>query len=70
MKLKKLINKGDFEFVLEFENHQLFEINLKELISEKIKKRELQTAKIDEEWGCLEFNEHVRHQFHRLLMQA
>ncbi len=55
----KLINFkyiDNYKFILTFENRETREVDLKNLISHKVSTKELKSAKIDKDWGCLEFN--------------
>jgi len=55
MKLMKFKNKEDYIFDLEFENGMSRHIDISGLIKEKVTQSELKTARIDKDWGCLEF---------------
>jgi hypothetical protein len=55
MKLKQFENLGSYNFIFIFENGEKIKKNIKELISPKVALEELETARIDEDWGCLEF---------------
>jgi len=57
MKLKEFKNLGHYHFILQFENGEMKDADLKNLISDKVKENELKTAHIDKDWGCLEFND-------------
>ena len=54
MKLQNFQNSG-FEFSLGFENGQSIKVNLNPLIGKYISKQDLASARLDSEWGCLEF---------------
>ena len=54
MKLQSFQNTG-FEFSLVFENGENFMINLNPLIGNHVSEKNLSSARIDFEWGCLEF---------------
>ena len=56
MKLLKFENLGKYHFAFKFENDDFEDANLKKLIEKKVSLTELKTAKINKEWGCLEFN--------------
>ena len=56
MKLLKFENLGKYHFAFKFENDYFEDANLKKLIEKKVSLTELKTAKINKEWGCLEFN--------------
>ena len=55
MKLLKFENLGGYRFSLVFENGRFPDLDLKALIGEKVGLSDLDTARIDEDWGCLEF---------------
>jgi len=57
MKLEKFKIEHDYVFELYFENgiHGIF--NLENLIKSKVSKNDLKTARIDKDWGCLEFKD-------------
>jgi len=42
--------------MLNSENGEIIEVNLEKLIGTYVAKDALNTASIDQEWGCLEFN--------------
>ncbi len=56
MKLKEIQHKKDYEFLITFSNEEKIKVDLKELISSYVKPQEAITAHINQEWGCLEFN--------------
>ncbi|RLA06518.1 MAG: hypothetical protein DRQ51_09205 [Gammaproteobacteria bacterium] len=56
MKLVSFKNIKDYHFSLKFENNFFKDKNLEKLIKNKVKITDLKTAKINTEWGCLEFN--------------
>jgi hypothetical protein len=55
MKLKNFEHREGYRFVLTFENGEIMEADLKELIGNYVNPEALDTARIDQEWGCLEF---------------
>ncbi len=55
MQLLKCENLGNYHFSLQFKEENFENINLKNLIASKIKQKALQTASVNSEWGCLEF---------------
>lgn len=55
MKLKNFSHLGDYRFKFQFENGEIKNSDLKDLISSKVSLDEVSTAKIDSEWKCLEF---------------
>jgi len=57
MKIKEFKNINNFEFVFVFENGEQKVSNIKNLVSEYLNENDLQTARINEEWGCLEFKD-------------
>ncbi len=57
MKLKQFQNLGNYNFVFVFENEKAIQKNIRDLIASKVSLDELQTARLDKEWGCLEFKE-------------
>ena len=54
MKLQSFRNTG-FQFSLVFENDEVIAVNLRTLISKYVAENDLDSAKMDAEWGCLEF---------------
>jgi hypothetical protein len=55
MKLIKFKRQFDYHFTLTFENGEIKEIDLKDLIGQYVDVNILNTAHIDPEWECLEF---------------
>ena len=55
MRLVNFKIKQNYIFDLTFENGVSKILDLSMLIKSKVKKSELKTAHIDEDWGCLEF---------------
>ena len=55
MKLKNFEHKQNYFFKFVFENGEVKEADLKALIGKFVEEEQLNTAKIDTEWGCLEF---------------
>ncbi len=55
MKLIECKQIKDYIFFLKFQNEETKETDLKELIGKYISIENLHTAKINSEWGCLEF---------------
>ena len=55
MKLTKYKNIDGYKFYFEFANRDSGEVNIENLINKYVKKNELSTARLNEEWGCLEF---------------
>jgi hypothetical protein len=56
MKLKHFEHKGDYRFLLVFENGETQEADLKELLADHLSLDAVHTARIDADWGRLEFN--------------
>ena len=56
MKLKKIEHQNGYKFFLTFVNGEKINVDLEELISSYVKPQETDTARIDVDWGCLEFN--------------
>jgi len=56
MKLKKFTLNTDYIFDLDFEDGTYATVDLSPLMGLKVSKQELQSANIDKDWGCLEFN--------------
>lgn len=56
MKLKQVSHKENYRFLLKFENGEICLADLKDLIADFVKPQELQSACVNPEWGCLEFN--------------
>lgn len=57
MKLIGFKHQQDYIFTLTFENGENAKVNLKNLIEKYVSKNNLNTAQLNKEWGCLEFNE-------------
>jgi hypothetical protein len=57
MKLIEFKHQQDYIFTLTFENGENAKVNLKNLIEKYVSKNNLNTAQLNKEWGCLEFNE-------------
>jgi hypothetical protein len=55
MKLSQIKHQEDYKFLVTFENGEESVVDLRSLISNYVARNELKTAKIDQEWGCLEF---------------
>lgn len=56
MKLKHFQHRQGYCFVLNFENGEMKEVDLQALIGAYVVAAAVHTARIDPEWGCLEFN--------------
>jgi len=56
MKIKQLEHLDAYRFLLTFENGVVKETDLMDLIGHHVSLDGLNTARIDPEWGCLEFN--------------
>jgi hypothetical protein len=55
----KLINfkyQHDYIFTLTFANDECLEVDLKNLIQQYVNEKNVNTAQLDRDWGCLEFN--------------
>jgi len=59
MKLKHFEHKGGYRFLLVFENGETQETDLKELLVDHLSLDAVRTARIDADWGCLEFNDGI-----------
>ncbi len=57
MKLVNFKQKEGYRFALTFENGETKETDLRELIGNYVSSEFLNTARIDNEWGCLEFKD-------------
>lgn len=57
MKIKDFKNINGFEFVFVFENGEERTSDIKELVAKHLNEDELQTAKLNKEWGCIEFKD-------------
>ena len=55
MKIKNFEHKDAYRFVLTFQNGEVIEADLKDLIGQHVRVDDLSTARIDPDWGCLEF---------------
>jgi hypothetical protein len=56
MKLIKFKQLKNYIFILTFENGENIETDLKTLIEKHVSIKDLNTAQLNTEWGCLEFN--------------
>jgi len=56
MKLISFEYQHDYIFILTFENGEKIEVDLSDLIKKYVSENNLNTAQINKEWGCLEFN--------------
>ncbi len=56
MKLKNFKLTDDYIFDLDFEDGTHTTVDLAPLLHSKVSIKELQSANIDQDWGCLEFN--------------
>lgn len=57
MKLTKFERRDGYWFMLTFENGETRQVDLRDLIGAYVKPEALHTARLDAEWGCLEFND-------------
>lgn len=57
MKLKQIEHIEGYRFILTFENGEIIQADLKTLISSFVAEDALHSARIDPDWGCLEFNQ-------------
>jgi hypothetical protein len=57
MKLIHFKQANDYIFDLTFEDGTHTTVNLSPLIRSKVSSQDLQSANIDEDWGCLEFKD-------------
>ena len=55
MRLVNFEIKNKYLFSFEFEDGIHSIVDIEELIASKVKEEELSTARIDKDWGCLEF---------------
>ncbi|WKJ88700.1 DUF2442 domain-containing protein [Methylomonas montana] len=55
MKLQQFEQLDGYRFKLVFENGEVKQTDLKELISKHVSIDELASARLDADWGCLEF---------------
>jgi hypothetical protein len=55
MKLINFKNNNDYNFFFEFENGVKKNVNIYDLVGSKVSKEDLKSARIDSDWGCLEF---------------
>ncbi|MCX7074892.1 MAG: DUF2442 domain-containing protein [Methylococcales bacterium] len=55
MKLKSFTQQDGYRFTLIFENGEIKDADLKNLIGSHVELEALKTARIDSEWGCFEF---------------
>ena len=59
MKLVEFRHLKNYVFMLTFENGEAKETDLKKLLEKYVDENKLNTAQLNKEWGCLEFNEGV-----------
>ncbi len=59
MKLQHFEQKEGYQFRLFFENGEMKEADLQNLIGQYVDLVDLKTARIDTDWGCLEFKNGV-----------
>ncbi|EIC21306.1 DUF2442 domain-containing protein [Thiorhodovibrio frisius] len=57
MKLKSLQQEQGDRYRLTFDSGEVTSVDLRDLIAHHVSEEQLQTAHLDSEWGCLEFNE-------------
>ena len=57
MKLNSFKHQDNYLFELDFEDGTHKIVDLSALIKSKVSVDELNTARIDKDWGCLEFKE-------------
>ncbi|MTW19975.1 DUF2442 domain-containing protein [Allochromatium palmeri] len=55
MKLRLIEHQEAYRFMLTFENGARREVDLQGLIGQHVALDDVKTARIDPEWGCLEF---------------
>ncbi len=55
MKLIESKQIKEYNFLLKFQNGEVKEIDLKDLIGKYVSTENLHTSKVNSEWGCLEF---------------
>ena len=55
MKLIRFSHKTDYIFTLFFDTNESKDVNLKTLIADYVSFNALKTARLNSEWGCLEF---------------
>jgi hypothetical protein len=56
MKLKSFKHQDNYRFILTFDNGETRESDLRGLLEKYVGIEGVATARIDPEWGCLEFN--------------
>ncbi|MDD5275508.1 MAG: DUF2442 domain-containing protein [Methylovulum sp.] len=56
MKLVSIKHQHDYFFALTFENGECKEADLKRVCGNYVSPDNLDTAQVNSEWGCLEFN--------------
>lgn len=55
MKLQNFTQQDGYKFELVFENGEIKDADLQNLIGQYVELNALNTAQIDKDWGCLEF---------------
>ena len=55
MKLASIEHQRAYRFVLTFQNGEVMESDLRDLIGQHVSEQALSTGRIDPDWGCLEF---------------
>jgi hypothetical protein len=55
MKLASIEHQRAYRFVLTFQNGEVMESDLRDLVGQHVSEQALSTSRIDPDWGCLEF---------------
>ena len=59
MELKDFRYLDNYHFLLTFANGKSGEVDLQDLVGKYVSPGELDSAQLNEEWGCLEFKNHT-----------
>ena len=55
MKLKQIKHDHNYQFFLTCTNQEMAKVDLEQLIAKYVNSEEIKTARVNQEWGCLEF---------------
>ena len=55
MKLQQIKHDHNYQFLLTFTNQETAKVDLEKLIFKHVNLEEIETARVNQDWGCLEF---------------